>query len=235
MEKIDMPSNSHEMKERQAKASTETQPTETRPVKHDIPKPKLSEGAVVKKPSMWSKVVDTFLQGRNLEDVGTYVIKNVLVPTIIDGVANTLKTAVDGICYGDARPGSASKYSNQKTNYSTSSISRPGSSSGRIVSSGGRQSSNQSTDYTARRSRGFEMIVISNRRDAEIVYDHMCDIIDKYDCVSVADYYDSFEGTINVQARFTDNDWGWFNLNDVIIRHVPGGWIIDLPDPVKLV
>lgn len=227
--KLDMPSNSHEHK---AQVAVETKPE--RP-KHDVPKPKLSEGAVVKKPSMLSKVVDTFLQGRNLEDVGSYVVKSVLVPTIIDGIANTLKTAVDGICYGDIRPGSASKYGNQKTNYSTSSITRPGSSSsGRIVASGGRNSNNQ-TDYAARRSRGFEQIVISNRRDAEIVYDHMLDIIEKYDCVSVADYYDSFEGTINVQARFTDNDWGWFNLDNVGIHHVPGGWMIDLPDPVKLV
>lgn len=228
MANYDMPNNSALARERRTNPEVVEEKKSTR---HDVAPPKLSEGAVMKKPSIFSKVVDTFLQGRNIEDVGSYVLTNVLVPTIIDGIANTLKTAVDGICYGDTRPGTSSSYGNQKRDYGK--LSRQGNSGG-VVMAGGRGPQSNVQRQSVGRSRGFETIVISNRRDAEIILDHLRDIIDKYDCVSVADYYDAFDGTINVQARFTDNDWGWFNLNDVGIHHVPGGWLIELPDPVKL-
>lgn len=226
----DMPGNSQTVRDEQP---NEPKITGSR-AKKDIPKPKLSEGPVAKKSGIGTKLFDTFLQGRNLKDVVGYTFNNVLLPSIVDGVVNTLKGTIDGFFYGDSRPHSnSSSYSTNRTNYGA--LSRGYASSNRTQQSGGVVYSGGKTDYAASsRRRGFEMITITNRRDAESILDYLITCVQQYDCVSVADYYDAFEGKINVQARFTDNDWGWFDLSDVDIRHVPGGWIIDLPDPVKL-
>lgn len=230
MEIKDMPSNSQTVKDRVA--ANEPKMTDSR-IKKDIPKPKLSEGVVGKKSGIGAKIFNTFLQGRNFKDVVSYTFNSVLLPSIIDGVANTLKTTVDGFFYGDTRPRNSTTYNTNRTNYG--SLSRSNSYGGHTSQTGGVVYSGGKTDYagTSRR-RGFEMIIIANRRDAENILDYLCGCIQQYECVSVADYYDSFDGKINVQPRYTDNDWGWFDLTGVEIRHAPGGWIIDLPDPVKL-
>lgn len=232
MEIKDMPSNSQTVRDRVA--TDEPKMTGSR-IKKDIPKPKLSEGPVAKKSGIGTKIFDTFLQGRNLKDVVGYTFNNVLLPSIVDGVVNTLKGTIDGFFYGDAKPHNTTSYSSNRTNYGA--LSRGYTSSQRTQQTGGvvYSGGNGRTDYagTSRR-RGYEMITITNRRDAESILDYLITCVRQYDCVSVADYYDAFEGKINVQARYTDNDWGWFDLSDVGIRHVPGGWTIDLPDPVKL-
>lgn len=227
----DMPGNSQTVRDN---ATTDEPKVTGSRVKKDIPKPKLSEGPVAKKSGIGTKIFDTFLQGRNLKDVVSYTFNNVLLPSIVDGVVNTLKGTIDGFFYGDSRPrNSTTSYNTNRTNYGA--LSRGYTSANRTQQTGGVVYSGGRTDYAATsRRRGFEMITIANRRDAESILDYLITCVQQYDCVSVADYYDAFEGKINVQARFTDNDWGWFDLSGVDIRHVPGGWIIDLPDPVKL-
>jgi len=188
-----------------------------------IPKPTLSEGTKVSKPSIFTKVKDTFFQGRNFGDVTHYVFVDIVMPTIIDGIANASKAAIDGFLYGESRPGKASSYGNNKRDYG--SLSRPGSSSGGIVVRG---SNGSRTDYS-KVGRRFENVRISNRRDAENILQYLIDYVEEYGYVSVADFYDLFdEGA--PQSRFTDNNWGWRDLTNVGIIHVAGGWQINFPD-----
>lgn len=198
------------------------------PVKKDIPKPNITKGAVKKKSNLFDKAVDTFLQGRNFADVGHYVLCDVLVPKIIDGLASAGKAAIDGIFYGDgAKAKSAQSQGNNKYNYS--SVSRGG-----VVASGGRNSNTNNSHTTYHKvRRGFENVTIESRLDAENMLEYLRTTIDKYESVSIADFYDGFDDD-NIVAQYTDNNWGWFSLDNVGIRHVPGGWQIDFPEPVKL-
>lgn len=199
------------------------EPNAALPEKKKIEKPVLSPDTTVKKPSVLAKVKDTFFHGRNFGDVCHYVVTEIVAPTIIDGIANASKAAIDGFLYGEARPRNSSSYGNQKTNYG--SLSRPGSGNGGIVVRGGNGSK---TDYS-RIARRFENVVISNRRDAENILQYLIDYIEEYNYVTVADFYDLFdEGA--PESKFTDNNWGWKNLNGVRIDHVPGGWQIDFPE-----
>ena len=206
------------------------------PERRNVKKPVLSDGATASKAGLMNKICSVFFRGRNFEDVGSYVLQDVLIPTIIDGIANSGKAAIDGVFYGESKPGSASKYGNQKTNYNKSSsygsMTRTSDRTGGIVASGGRGDSR----YESTRSRrGFEAIKLSSRRDAENVLKYLQDIVDQYDNVSVSEYYEAFDDEgISALARYTDVNYGWFDLSDVDIVHIPGGWVIDLPDPVRL-
>lgn len=233
---LDLRSNSEASKQEHKMARVEKGgETAVPPERRNIKKPVLSEGSKASKAGLVNKICNVFFRGRNFEDVGSYVLKDVLIPTIIDGVANAGKAAIDGICYGESKPGSASKYGNQKTNYSTSgygSMTRSSGNAGGVVASGGRGS--RQNDISRSR-RGFEPIKLSSRRDAENVLKYLQDIVDQYDNVSVSEYYEAFDNeSISALARYTDLNYGWFDLSDVEILHIPGGWVIDLPDPVRL-
>lgn len=72
-----------------------------------------------------------------------------------------------------------------------------------------------------------ELILIS-REEAELVLERLIDIIDKYQVASVADLYD----LVGLPTSYVDNKWGWSFLNNVEIRQIREGYLIDLP-PVE--
>ncbi len=87
-------------------------------------------------------------------------------------------------------------------------------------------------EYESRRERpvrSYQQISFDTKEAAQSVLDRMEEIVDVYRFVSIADYYD----LSNVpDGSYTDNDYGWRNLNAVeVIADSDGGWIIDLPKP----
>jgi hypothetical protein len=85
----------------------------------------------------------------------------------------------------------------------------------------------------SRRSRSlhnFDEIVLDKRVEAEEVLDRMDAWIDKYDSVSVADFYEM----CGVSSNYTDNKYGWTDLRGAAIQHVRGGYLIKLPPPEPL-
>jgi len=58
----------------------------------------------------------------------------------------------------------------------------------------------------------------------------MIEIIDQYDFASVADYYD----LLGLETTPIDNKWGWTYLNNVQVRQVRQGYVIDLPPAEEL-
>ena len=228
MSKPDLRPNSDKSKEAEAVGIKGTDSAALAPTKKNIPKPTLSKGAVKKKPDLLNKAASVFLQGRNLSDVGHYVLVDVLIPKLIDGVASAGKAAIDGIFYGDgAKARSAQSQGNNRYNYSRVST-------GGVVARGGTSmssSSNQMNYHKVR--RGFENVTIESRMDAETILDYLRATINEYESVSIADFYEAFNDP-SITSQFTDNNWGWFNLDNCTIKHVPGGWQIDLPEPVKL-
>lgn len=216
---------------RQLKKPTDT--LDNRPPSK-LKKPELKGGIVKPKESIGTKLKDTFLNGRNLKDVGVAVVSNIIVPRIIDGIADASKAAIDGLFYGETRVRSTRYDTGNRTNYS--SLSRPGSGStrGGVADRGGRIQDRNGTNYGGSMRR-FVNIPIQTRYDAECILEYMRERIEEAECVSVLEYYDIFESEDVLQYRkFTDNKWGWFNLDNIGIRHIPNGWVIDLPEPISL-
>lgn len=170
------------------------------------------------------KIAKTFFKGDNISDVGSYLIQDVIIPTVIDTIVDVIQKGTSRIFYGDDRGYSRS-----------SSRGRDPEKYNRISMIGGRRSDkrdvSRSRDYN-KVYRGYESIYLERRGDAEEVVDHLDLLAQEYDCVSVADLYE----LAGISTTYTDNKWGWYksDIARAQIRRVRGGYTVDLPEPEPL-
>lgn len=87
------------------------------------------------------------------------------------------------------------------------------------------------TSYTSQtRNESFQMLIYEDREDAERVLSGLVNDIINYGHTTVLSYYDLSRRT----APYTADKFGWRNLNGVDVQAVPEGWVINLPDPVRI-
>ena len=161
-----------------------------------------------KKRSLGRRFADIFLDD-DIESVKEYIVFDVVIPTIKDGVLDMLSM----LFYGRPR-GRGGKSGATYISYNSMS-----SKSHREKSSGRRRVSN------------YQDIILESRSEAEDVLDVMREILDKYKEVSVADLYDACGIT---GVGYTDNQFGWDDLHGVNIRRCHEGYLLDLPRPIPL-
>ena len=73
-------------------------------------------------------------------------------------------------------------------------------------------------------------IVIEDKGQAEMVLHQMDDIIMAYGQVRVADLYEMLGKT----GTYTDNNYGWKNLQSASVQRVADGYLLKLPRVVPL-
>ena len=78
--------------------------------------------------------------------------------------------------------------------------------------------------------RSYNDIVFSNRGDAEEVLSRMEELLERFEVVSVADLFD----LAGFSFKYTDDKYGWTNLQDARVDRVCGGYVIRLPKATKL-
>jgi len=83
---------------------------------------------------------------------------------------------------------------------------------------------------TSRVTRGkhdFDDIVLADRAEAELVIERMYDIVGQYTTATVADLYE----LVGIRGTHVDNKWGWSDMRGAGVVRVPGGYLLELPDP----
>lgn len=166
----------------------------------------------IKEPSPAKKFLSTFMQG-DFKTVGTYLLHDLLLPTIKDTFIDALHSSIDILFNGESRYTRRGSGNSQKVNYSSISSNK-----NNIV---------RSEDL---RTSVIKTVVFADPQDAENVLDTLCAKIDAEGCCSVADYYE----VCNQKSDFTDHKWGWDTLASAKTRRVNGGYIINLPRPIRL-
>ena len=73
-------------------------------------------------------------------------------------------------------------------------------------------------------------ILLATRVEAETVVDRMYDLLREYEMVSVSDLY----SLLGLSSSYTDQKWGWTNLQSLDIRRVRDGYILNLPKTIPL-
>lgn len=185
---------------------------------------KVIKGAVtVKKQSFGQKFADAFF-GEDIVDVKSYIIQDVLVPTIKATISDVIGGGVEMLLFGKVggrtRSRTNSGYFNGYTPYGTA-YSNPNNQTGR-----------PNTSYNRPDNRyGVQEIIFGNRDEAAEVLDAMIDCLQRYDgMVSVADLYDM----VGITGAYTDHGWGWTDLSSASVRRVRNGYMLVLPRPVSL-
>lgn len=174
--------------------------------------------AKVAKKGEFQKAVDAFLPEEGLKGINDHIIMDVVIPTIKKIISDTVETLLYGSTGLAPRNGTGNK---SKTSYSgfynrkeeEEQYSRP------------IGSSRLNASYS------YEEIVLETRGQALSVISCMEEVIDTYECVSVADLYEM----VDLTGNYTDNNYGWLDLRGAqVIQLRRGGYALKLPKPVKL-
>lgn len=147
------------------------------------------------------------LFAEDAEKVKSYILMDVLLPTIADGITDILKRSVDAI-FGRKSSGGGSRAS--KFSYIS-------------------YYDNPDRRGTTAKSRGvydYDDIIFDSRGEAEEVLDRMDELVGSYGNVSVAEFYD----LAGVSSEYTSNRYGWTDIHTAKIVRVSGdGYMIKLP------
>lgn len=180
------------------------------------PREKVVKGTVsVKKKSGFSKFFSDFLNG-DMQSVKEYLIEEVLLPSVKSTLSDAISNGADMLLYGESR-GSRNRYSSSGPKVSYNSIYN-------------KDPRNKVTKLEDRKSRAsVDDIILESRAEAEEVISQLRDIIDDYGLASVADLYD----LVGIETSYTDNKYGWYELNAGITR-VREGYLVKVGKPVVL-
>lgn len=189
--------NSHRAKQEQKAAVTEKKKVE-----------KVVRGRVkTKKKGELGRLASSFIS-EDVQDVKSYILLDVLVPTIKKTISDIIIDSVEMILGtgGSKKRSRADKVS--YTNYYD------------------RRDRDRREERSSRASRyDLDDIVLESRGEAEEVLTRMDELIDAYKIVSVADLYDLLGETCD----YTDNKYGWTNLRNADVIRVRDGYKLKLP------
>ena len=201
----DFKPNSHKYKAEQKEADEKR-----------VKKP-VTNAVTMRKKSEARKFMDMFIS----EDAGSvksYVIMDVIVPAVKQALYDAGLGTLGMILFGDsARRGSNNNSRSTATPYvSYRSFSDN--------NTNNRQTNNKQQRYTPNE------YAFRTRAEADEVLSQMDAIIDAYQAVRVADFYD----LIGVTGEHTDNRYGWKSLVTAKVEHSRDGWVIKFPRPLPI-
>lgn len=188
---------------------------------------KVVTGAVQKrKQPLGKRVKAAFLDG-STESVKDYIILDLVIPNIKDLIADVVSGGIERMVFGEG--GGRGRSSHRRHGGGGGGGSRfdyAGVARGPIQQYRGRDEPRNQLSRRARMSHTFDEIEFSSRTDAETVLTQMFDLLDRFEVVTVADFY----GLTGNTPDFTDHNWGWTDIRGTLPRRIRGGgFILDLP------
>jgi hypothetical protein len=220
------PDNSYSAQEKKAEEEGKTTKPEKKP-----PAEKIITGKVVRrKKSLFKRFAETFIGG-DVESVGEYVVRDVLVPAAKDAIRDAVSQGIEKVLFGEER---RSRRTEPRSRYSTGGYRNYNNYSSR--STPRERDRDESRKPASRRSRMriLDEIEFESRADAEAVLNEMTEAVDYYGSVTVLD----FLTMAGEEHDFTMERYGWEDVRE--LKHVriervgTQRYVIRLPDPVPL-
>ena len=204
MDNIEYKSNSNISKERQKEEKNMEKRAE-----------KVVKGNVSTKPkNKFNKLAGEIIS-EDAKNVKSYVLGEVLIPTIKKAISDIITNGIDIILYGETRGSRRNDKIYDRVSYrkfyANDDDLRP-----RL--------------RTTINSYSYNDIKFDCRSDAEEVLDRMDELMSTYGLVRVADLYD----LVGDSGNYTDNMYGWFNIRNAEIVRVRDGYKIRLPRAVPI-
>lgn len=174
----------------------------------------VSGSVVIKKKTALAKIRDMFI-AEDADKVGSYILMDVLVPSIKRAIVDIIKSSADMI-FGTkgSNPAPSTKYTYGGTPYVQYS------------------STNKRPDPTPVSRSQYEVgdIIFANKSDAEEVLDKLGELINVYGQASVADLCEM----VDAPYEFVANKYGWKNIHDAVPIRVANGYSLRLPRSMPL-
>lgn len=218
------PGNANRDKEAVTSRTTASRPVKKaaakatpKPVEKDI-KPVVEAPVIHKKPTFIQKMKDVFVGGE-FKTVAASITAEVLLPAIRDTIVNVTTKGVERMIYGNNPPPNRP-------------LSGLGSTSRILYNNPGGRYSPRPQGFMPGESRHVRPqgamgdYILDSSADAEAVLAQMQDIIDTWQCVSLAD----FHALLDLPSSYTDQNWGWTSLRFFDIQQTRDGWLLRLPN-----
>lgn len=185
---------------------------------------KVTKAVVVEK----NKPLLARLFGSHMEEVGTYILWDVLLPAAKSTISDIISNGIEMVLYGE--PGTKRRGSRLHRDRDRSYVSYNS-----MYDRPGRRSRQQQEEKPGGRGRGrsrhqFDDIIIESKPEAEEVLTVLVEAIEMYESCAVADLYEA----VGLPTDFTDHKWGWFNLSSAYVKRDRFGYSLVLPKPEPL-
>lgn len=178
------------------------------------------DATVKQKQPLGRRLKETFFGGGETKGVFNYVVDNVLVPALGELVTDVVSETIHRALYGgnpnptDRRYPSQNRGGFQRTPYN------------QFSSNPQQKRDDRRPSFAREADTRFDEIIVPTEREARGVIEQMCDVIDEYDFVTIADLYQMVGITV---IHSTDNKWGWSNLSKAYYERVGNGYLLKLP------
>ena len=215
--------------------SQRDKPSSKKPEPEDKKIERVVEGVVVRrKASLFKRSLKLFGFG-DVRGVGEFVLHTILIPAAKDTTSEAFTSGLDRIIHGESRPynrrSSSRNYGRDDNYFNYGNRYNTGSSSNRRDHDRDRDRNRDEPERNVSRrgraSHDFDEIILKSRHEANEVIEQLCEVISKFDDVSVADLY----AMLDIKSDYPDRQWGWTNLRDAGVSKVRGGYLLDLPKP----
>ena len=183
-----------------------------------------------RKKGVAERLVSGLVGPEGLPSVGHYLTHDVVLPAIKEIIVNSVTSGINMMMYGPDSAGkrSTTGYSQRgsayrpNVNYQSSYKQTPTTSTSNV------KYQNESHPYhNETRASGFnsEDYILASRDDAKMVLSQLLEQVDDYGWASLADFFD----LVGIDSNFTDNNYGWTNLDFAKFVVVRGGYALRLP------
>lgn len=176
--------------------------------KKKVVKKVVTTDVTVKKKTFGKKLLNN-LVSEDIPDLKTYVVEDVLIPKLTDSVYELASGALDALFGKKHRP--------------RSTLSQ----GSRISYASYYKSDRRETKPLRSSAYDYADISFTTKSEAEEVLSQLEDILEAYDVVNIADYYD----TVGLTPKHTDYKYGWYDLRGATIRKDRDGYYLKLPNP----
>jgi len=171
-----------------------------------------------KKRTITERLVNLFFSD-DIDNVQDYLVHDILIPNVLDTILSMVNNGLD-MLFRDLRKGGRSDDGNPYHRDSRErTFVQPD--TGRSLRSAGSQ----------RKSRAMlNDYYFGNEAEARWVVDQLCAYAEKYDFVSIDDYYQ----LIGVTGSHVDRNWGWpvASIENAKVCRDRDGWVIEFEKAV---
>lgn len=147
------------------------------------------------------------------EEVEDYLIDQVIVPTIMNSIADILGDAIDYVFRG--RPGGRSNRSKNTYGPSVQTDYRAIS-----EAPGGRRRAPGAM-------RGTDEVVFKSRAEAVDVLEELVNAVDRFGRASVYNFYEA--ARLTPPNSYVDQNFGWYDLSTAHAENYKGDWYLVMP------
>lgn len=171
---------------------------------------KVISGTAKPKSNELRKFTSIFIS-EDVKNVKEYILLDVLVPTIKKTILGAIDMMLNGGSSSYSGRSSSSKVSYRKY------YDEP-------------RDERRSNGNTVRTRFDYDDIGFPSRGEAEAVREEMCNVIERYGFVTVADMYDM----AGLSQPFTSNKYGWTNIRNAEVVRSGGEYVIKLPKALPI-